>query len=805
MEMREAVLSGAMFLVFAAAGVPGSAQDEAPAAVYDRAAQMLDVGSFIFNESVTPHWIGDGEEFWYRSDDRDGHRFWRVEPLASDERRRPAFDHARLAASLSALRDEPVDPLALPFESIDLSNDGEVSFQIAGEKGVESFRCTVDGADCAYVEAPAAPAEEKDETKNEDGAESEAVRRETPPLPSPDGAYSVLVRDHDLYLVTTESGEERRLTDDGARFHDYASHPEARTSTITEKRSGIVRPPSALWSPDGRMLLTVRLDQREVGEMHVLQTTDLGDGARPILHTFRMPIPGDDGAPQSELLLVDAASGAVRPVDTEPVHTPFMALADLGQLWWNDDGSKAYLLRRPRGARSMRLEEIEPSTGAARTLVTETSRHHVEPALLLGTGQPNIRVLESGEVLWYSQRDGWAHLYLYGVDGDLVRQITRGAWVVRDLVHVDEASRSVYFTAAGLDPAVDPYLRTFARASLDRTTSRPEILTPEPGDHTVAASPGGRYFVNQWSRIDQPPRSRVLRPDGRVAVELETADFESLVELTALPTPFTVKARDGKTDIYGNLFFPPGFDPEDEEARFPVIDGVYPGPQVHRVTKNWHDPTLFLSYDLALAQLGFIVVTVDGFGTPLRSKAFHARSEGNLQEAGGLPDHLVAIRQLAVRYPQMDLDRVGVYGHSGGGFAAARAIFAYPEFYKVAVSSAGNHDQRGYIQLWGESYHGDPETVSYKEQANASIAHQLEGKLLLAYGALDDNVPPALTLQVVEALTKANKDYDLIVLPSGNHGFLSDPYFLRRSWDYFVRHLAGKEPPAGYRLAAPGS
>ena len=794
-----------MLVVLAGPTVAFAAQDDVPASAYDRAAKMLGVSSLIFNESVTPHWIGDGEVFWYRSDDRDGHRFWRVDPLASDERRRPAFDHARLAASLSALRDVPAEPLALPFQSIDLSSDGEVSFRVPGEKGPESFRCAVDGAACSRVDPPAAPAQEEDEKTGDEGAASDAPRHETPPLPSPDGAYSLVVRDHDLYLVTTESGEERRLTDDGEPHYDYASHPEARLSTITEKRAGIVLPPSALWSPDGRTALAVRLDQREVGEMHVLQTTGLGDGARPVLHTFRMPIPGDEGVPWSELLLVDAESGTVRPVDTERVHTPFMALADLRQLWWSDDGSKAYLLRRPRGARSMQLEEIDAATGAARPLVTETSRHHVEPALLIAAGSPNIRVLASGEVLWYSQRDGWAHLYLYGSDGTLIRQVTRGAWVVRDLVHVDEASRAVYFTAAGLDPAADPYLRTFARASLDRTTSRPEILTPELGDHTVVASPGGKSFVDQWSRIDQPPRSRVLLPDGRVAVDLEVADFESLLELSALPVPFTVKARDGKTDIYGNVFFPPGFDPEDEQTSYPVIDGIYPGPQVHRVTKNWHDPTLFLSYDLALAQLGFVVVTVDGFGTPLRSKAFHARSEGNLQEAGGLPDHLAAIRQLAVRYPQMDLDRVGVYGHSGGGFASARAIFAYPEFYKVAVSSAGNHDQRGYLQLWGETYHGDPETVSYEEQANASIAHQLVGKLLLAYGALDDNVPPALTLQVVEALTKANRDYDLIVLPSGNHGFMSDPYFLRRSWDYFVRHLAGRKPPAGYRLTPPGS
>ena len=297
--MRGAVLRVAMLIVLAGPAIAIAAQDEVPASAYDRAAKMLGVASLIFNETVTPHWIGDGEAFWYRSDDRDGHRFWRVEPLASDERRRPAFDHARLAASLSALRDVPAEPLALPFESIDLSTDGEVSFQIPGEKGSESFRCSVDGAECSRAEAPAAAAEEKEKKEGGEGAEPEAARHETPPLPSPDGVYSLVVRDHDLYLVTTGSGEERRLTDDGEPFHDYASHPEARLSSITEKRAGIVRQPSALWSPDGRTALTVRLDQRDVGEMHVLQTSDLSDGARPVLHTFRMPIPGDEGVPWS--------------------------------------------------------------------------------------------------------------------------------------------------------------------------------------------------------------------------------------------------------------------------------------------------------------------------------------------------------------------------------------------------------------------------------------------------------------------------------------------------------------------------
>ena len=762
-------------------------------AVYDRAAQMLRMTEWLYNESLTPAFFGASDEFWYRSDDPDGARFWRVDPLARANQKRPAFDHKRLAASLSSLIDTPIEPLALPFEQIDLSQEGRILFEIVETGTSRNFDCSVSGADCR---------EQRDEQAAESDADDESAEPATQPpaeLLSPDGTQALIMRDHDLYLVDKASGQERRLTSDGEKHYDYASQPESRTTAVSEKLMGFERPPSAAFSSDGRWILTYRLDQREVLPMWVVQTTNLGESRRPVLHEFRFPVPGDEAVAQSELIVIDTRTAEVTAVETEPAHTPYLSLVDFGQLWVGADPDKGYLLRRPRGARSMSLEEIELSSGEARTLVSETSEHLVEPNLLIAA-RPNVRVLEDGGIIWFSQRDGWAHLYLYGANGTLARQITRGSWVVRDIVHVDEERDRVFFTATGVDPDDDPYLRklyvTTIRGGDETSAAQPRLLTPEAGDHTIVASPTGRTFVDVYSSIHQPTRSRVVDTNGAVLVELEQADFSRLADLgVELPTPFVVKARDGKTNLHGTLIFPPGFDEAADDTRFPVIDGIYPGPQTTRVVRNVHEPMPFLAQDMALAQLGFVVVSVDGFGTPFRSKAFHQRSAGVLQEAGGLLDHVATFRQLGARYPKLDLDRVGIYGHSGGGFASTRAILAYPELYKVAVSSAGNHDQRGYLQLWGEHYHGDPETVSYEEQSNASIAHQLEGKLLLAYGSMDDNVSPALTLQLIDALTKANKDYDLLVLPEANHGFATDPYFVRRLWDYFVEHLAGKEPP----------
>jgi dipeptidyl aminopeptidase/acylaminoacyl peptidase len=354
----------------------------------------------------------------------------------------------------------------------------------------------------------------------------------------------------------------------------------------------------------------------------------------------------------------------------------------------------------------------------------------------------------------------------------------------------------VYFTATGREPGSDPYYRKLYRVGLDG--SGLTLLTPEEADHTITLSPSRRYFVDHYSRVDLAPKTVLRAIDGRVVRPLEEADVSRLLATGwKWPERFTVKAADGVTDIYGVIYRPSTFN---AGRRYPVIDEVYPGPQINIV------PAKFTTGGnaRAIAELGFIVVNIDGRGTPYRSKAFHDYQYGKLELAGGLEDHVAGLRELAARAPYIDLSRVGVYGHSGGGYMSARAMMRYPDFFKVAVSSSGNHDQRGYVADWGEMYMGLPVDHHYDAQANATLAAQLKGKLLLAYGDLDDNVPPALTIQLIAALEAANRDYDLLVVPNGNHGSTAlSPYFLRRRWDYFVRYLLGATPPADYEITKP--
>lgn len=383
--------------------------------------------------------------------------------------------------------------------------------------------------------------------------------------------------------------------------------------------------------------------------------------------------------------------------------------------------------------------------------------------------------------------------------------MTTGEFVVRDIQHVDEASRLVYFTAAGREEDRDPYFRHLYRAPLDG--SELTLLTPEDADHWVRFSPDGQYFLDTYAWGGHIPTTVLRRVSGELVLTVEEADLTALTEKGwRWPERFRAKASDGETDIYGVIYRPTRFDPA---RSYPVIDAIYPGPQIIASPLALpRDPLASVVHGpgpgpQSLAELGFIVAVVDGMGTPFRSRAFHEVSYGNLGEAGGLADHVAALRQLASRYPYMDMERLGIIGHSGGGYAAARALLLYPEAYKVAVSAAGNHDQRGYIPVWAESYQGYPVGEKYGNQANADVAENLEGKLLLVHGELDDNVHPALTLQLVNALIEANKDFDLLIMPNRNHRFMSDPYFIRKTWDYFVRHLMDKEPPE-YRIEPSG-
>jgi dipeptidyl-peptidase-4 len=470
---------------------------------------------------------------------------------------------------------------------------------------------------------------------------------------------------------------------------------------------------------------------------------------------------------------------------------------------WGAGSDEFFFTAGKRGYHELTLMAADARSGTARTILNERGKTFVETNQNSG-GIPNWRPLSGNrEVVWWSERDGWGHLYLVDAStGAVKNRITTGEWMVSDLISIDEAQRYVYFTARGREAGRDPYLRFLYRAHLDGSST--ELLTPENGDHAVSMAPDGKFLVDAYSRTDSIPVSVVRLPSGAIVKELQRADVSRL--LTAgwtMPTTFTVKARDGQTDLLGLLFRPTHII---AGRKYPVIDYIYPGPQIGS-TGGRQFSVNPAGNVRALAELGFYVVQIDAMGTPGRSKAFHDAFYGNMTD-NGIPDQIAAIKQLAARYPEMDLDRVGIFGHSGGGFSSTDAILSFPEFFKVAVSSAGNHDQRSYDFSWGEKYQGlmkklSDSTDSFDSQSNWRKAKNLRGKLLLAYGTLDDNVNPVATQLVIDELIKANKDFDLLVMPNRNHGFAGEPYMVRRTWDYFVRNLMGATPPEGYALKMP--
>jgi dipeptidyl-peptidase-4 len=623
---------------------------------------------------------------------------------------------------------------------------------------------------------------------------------------SPDGRWEVYARDHNLYLLDKGTGEEHSLTKDGQPGYGYGS---ASFEEATTRLGDRAQAPLVLFSPDSRKLVSYRLDRRRVGQFHVVQSVS---GARSILHSYHMAIPGDQEIAQAELVLFDVQSGERRRLEAPHLPVQFRPPLDDGaryrKVWWNETGTRLYFVAEERGYKAVRLHVADVDTGQVRQLFEERADTYINLDLIVSV------VGDGSEIIWSSERDGWNHLYLFDGDtGELKNRVTAGKWVVRTVTNVDCRGRWIYFIGSGREPGRDPYLRHLYRVRFDG--SGLELLTPEDADHTVVFSPTGRYFTDTYSKANTAPVSVLRSAGGSLVRRLETTDVESILATGwRFPEPFHAKADDGVTDIYGLILRPSNFDPH---RRYPVIDDVYPGPQHTKVFKSFSVTPLSALWAQSTAELGFIVVLIDGRGTPHRSRAFREASYGNMGDAGGLEDHIAVMRQLAARYPYMDLDRVGVYGHSGGGYATARALLKYPEFFKVGVAAAGNHDQRTYSAGWAERWQGYPPSMeSYRLQANATLAENLKGKLLLVHGDMDDNVHVTNALQLADALIAANKDFDLLILPNRDHVFAdvgrpqaarpreyayADPYFLRRRWDYFVEHLLGVAPPAGFRIA----
>lgn len=723
---------------------------------YARARRFLpdNRDGLVLNEQPVARWIGETDRFWYRREaSAEGEEFMLVD--AATATRAPLFDHARLAGVLAARLDTTVTATDFPFDVFELSDDARtIEFELDDDV---RWRCSIVEYTCERL-----PEEEEDAGR------------------SPDGRWVVFVRDHDLILRSTENGREQRLTADGTPEHAWATRMPSPLLMIRQATETPQQPPLISWSPDSRRFVATRIDTRGAGTLSMVVHAP-ADRIRPRHYTYHYPLPPDDVLPTAEFFAFDVGTRQPVRAALEPLTLQYYGGPSVD---WSEDGREYYVTLADRGYTQRRLHAVDPATGVARLLVDERE----EPYLNIYADVDYHMVDDGRQVLWASERDGWMHLYLYDAAGaQPIRQVTRGEWVVRDILHVDDDERVVYFTAGGREAGRDPYLQHVYRIGLDGSGLR--LLTPEDAEHTISFSPTGRYFVDTWSRPDLPPVSALRRAaDGGIAMELERTDISALQALGwRPPQPFSAKARDGTTDVYGIVWTPTTFDPG---RRYPVIEYIYTGPHSFFVPKAF---SAWRNHAQSIAELGFVVVQVDGMGTARRSRAFHLKSWQNLGD-GGIDDHIAAMRQLAETSPWMDLTRVGIYGHSAGGYDAVRAMLTHPEFYRVGVSSAGNHDHRLDKAVWNTQWMGWPLGPHYEAQSNVTLAKNLQGRLLLAHGDIDENVPVSATLRLADALIRADKDFDLIILPNQTHSFGNHPYFVRRRWDFFVRHLLGVEP-----------
>jgi len=733
----------------------------------------------VLREHIHPIWIfnQDGaptERFWYLCRTERGKEFILVDPERAS--REPAFDQPRLAAALAQATGREQQAFNLPFETIELV-ESPAGWNLNFQVGSQAWQCDLNSYHCTAAGPVPAPALE---------------------IVSPDGKWAVFCKGFNLWLRSTSGGEAAALTEDGQEYYDYAGTLDSNMTTITNRRSGRQFPPSVLWSPDSKKLLTHRIDQRMLKDIYLLQHVPEDGSARPKLYPYRYQLKEDPESPLLELILIDIERRQPIKLDCPPLYPFVFSLIDKNWAWWSQDASRLYFIDDPRDGGVLKLYAADPVTGHTRLVIHEISDSRAEPNLWLA-GRPIAYELDGGkEIVWFSERDGWGHIYLFdSLTGQVKKQITAGNWAIRDVALFAAEQRTVFLLAGGREPGQDPYYRHLYRVDID--SSEIQNLTPEVGDHYTLFSPSGQYFVDRCGRADGPTVTSLRRANGELVCPLETGDFSHFLKQGwHFPEPFQFTGRDGVTDLYGTILHPTHFDPN---LKYPVLDDIYGWNQMIHVLKSYPDGGYEI-YDFwlpqALAELGFIVVLMDGMGTPYRSKAFHDVSYHN-QADGGLEDHILGLRKLAAERPYIDLSRVGIYGHSGGGFNTARALLKYPDFFHVGVSSAGPHDMRLYLPNPDES------EAEYQKMDNSALAANLRGKLLLMQGELDDNVHPASTYKLVNALIEANADFDMLIQPNRNHNSCMDPYYVRRLWDYFVTHLAGQTPPTGYRITNPGS
>jgi len=738
----------------------------------------------IRNHMIKVNWTGTGDSFWFRHELAQGSEYLLVD--ASTGKRRPAFDHQALATALGKATGETLEGSNLSLTSLEFSSDPRHL-----TVGIEDaqFRCDLEKVICA---------------RKTDRDQAGGL------VLSPDGKSAVFLRDHDLWLRMLASGQERQLTHDGIKDFAYgdtdAYIDEAKVAT---RRAGVPAPLLGVhWSPDGHYILALRQDLRTIPARLVLTEYLPPDRADPVMHIRHAAVPNDPQRADSAMTIIDVPAGTATPVKIDPQSMndwalPYFTLG--GFIRWDTAGD-AFIISANRGGTRYRLTQIATKTGMVRDVVTEEGRF----SLRLNPydyARPNVHVLKNGrEAIWYSERDGWGHLYLYDVaTGAVKRQLTKGPWVVADLVHIDEAHRQVYFTAPGREQGRNLYYRHLYRVGLDGGT--PQLLTPEDADHEFDAdhdfwegpqsgsefSPSGRYFVDSFSTATAPATFVIRAASGKMVAKLGEAD-DSALRATGWKPPeqFVTKAADGTTDLYGVIYKPRNFDPN---KKYPVIEQTYPGPQGKFAPSTFRG---YLDYmqPQATAELGFIVVYLDGRGTAYRSREFRDTFRGT-DDPFGSADHAAALRNLGKTRPYLDLERVGITGQSFGGYGSLRAMLLHPDLYKACVSSVGPGE---WIDFPGdtsnERFFGVP---SQSKQArdyfdlisNVRLAGQMKGSLLLIYGGIDEIVPMRSGFKLIDALVRANKQFDLLVVPDAPHHVGAEPYGVERIMRFFMDRLGG--------------
>lgn len=769
-------------------------------AAYDRALELWPtaLAGMVRNATVQARWIGDEDAFWFRDDTAQGPRFVVVD--ATSGSRRPLFDHALVAKALDA------DAERLPIIDLEIVDDRR-----ALEVMLPNGRRRID---------------------LDTGEVRELPDRVPTEMALGDGRV-LIAREHDLWLREA-GGEERRVTTNGEPAFAWCVMPEMDLSAVARSRGQSVKPLVGCFpSPDARRVFAVRMDERAVEPYPYLESVPADGSARPKVHWVRQQLTGEASATAPHWSVIDLDTG-----DQVAVQMPSWPRLEItalmsGCAWWRADGRAIHAVAQTANMDAMALLEIESDTGAVHVLHSEGSDTFVDLNTMLYHRAIARPIPGRDELLWYSQKDGWGQLQTVDlVRGGIRRQVTAGNWPVFDVVAI--RGDTVYFTAGGREPGRNPYFRHLYRVSLagDAPNTGLQLLTPEDADHALGGGPmpgmlqllgakaypspisaSGRYFVDSVSTIAQPTRTLLRRTDGSLVCEVALADVSALIDSGwRPPEAFSAKATDGVTDVYGVLVKPRGFDPS---HRYPVIERIYGGPQIIAQPRTFAEGLngAFMYGVNALAEMGFVVVVMDGPGTPCRSKVFHDMTWQHADRFG-IAHHRAAIEGAAATRPWMDLQRVGIAGHSYGGYAAAMAMLLQPGFYKVGVSSAGMYDPmvvqaRTSDQHIGLPDFGDGRRVkirpdeaapSHAKYAPETYVDDLTGRLLLIYGDLDENVPPAGLLKLAAALIKAGKHHDQLCMPGRNHGFSADPYYHKRLWDYFIEHLQGRAALIHHRL-----